>query len=84
MGYYPILEVTTEAGRLNSAAFRRARDLLLRKLTIRIVLLSPLFDPVLIRHAISIVSPVRNYQLRLPQKDHSRSPRALRAARCAT
>ena len=67
MGDRPVPQVSAEAGSLNSAPFRRARDLLLRKLTVRIVLLGPLFDPVLILHTISIWSPVRNYQLRFEE-----------------
>ena len=67
MGDYSVLQVSAEAGRLNSAAFRRARDLLLRQLVKVDVLLSPFFDPVLIFHTFSIVSPVRNYQLRFEE-----------------
>ena len=67
MGDRPLPQVSAEAGRLNGAPFRRARDLLLRKLTVRVVLLGPFFDPVLIFHTFSIVSPVRNYQLRFEE-----------------
>jgi len=61
---YPRLEVRTEAGRLVLATCRGARNLRRRKLTVRIVLLSPIFDPVLIFHTSSIMSPVRNCKLR--------------------
>ena len=60
MGNDSVLQVSRAAGSLNGAPFRRARDHLIRQLVEVDVLRGPLFDPVLILHTYSIVSPVRN------------------------
>ena len=57
---YSGLQVSAEAGGLVRTARRRARDLLLRQLAASVVLLCPIFDPVLILHTVMLVAPVRN------------------------